>query len=82
MATVAQVARDRKNVLKALLQKSKMLDARQEALEREVKRLVARKKAVPEVVDMERLIGLADASAAALDTMVQAIRAAVSAFRL
>jgi len=58
------------------------LDARQEALEREVKRLVNRRRAVPEVVDLQRLIGLADASAAALDDMVNSIKKSVQTFKI
>jgi 16S rRNA G1207 methylase RsmC len=38
---------------------SRRLDAKQESLEREVKRLINRKKAVPELADAERLTGLA-----------------------
>jgi hypothetical protein len=38
---------------------SRKLDARQEGLEREIKRLINRRKSVPEIGDAERLIGLA-----------------------
>jgi hypothetical protein len=56
---LAAVARQRKRQLKLLLVASRRLDARQEQLEREVKRLTVRKVAVPEVADAQRLIGMA-----------------------
>jgi len=80
MATLAQIARGRKDVLKQLLLKSRALDTAQEALEREVKRLVGRRKSIPEVVDMQRLVSLADRSAVAMSTMVTAIKAAAAMF--
>ena len=58
MATLAQVARERKNQLGSLLKASLKLDASQELLEREVKRLRARKKAVPELADATRLANM------------------------
>lgn len=59
MATLAEVSRQRKTQLRQLLTASRKLDARQESLEREIKRLVNRKKSVPELADAERLIGIA-----------------------
>jgi len=52
---------------------SRRLDAVQEKLEREVKRLIARKRSVPELADAERLIGMASQVAGGLDAMVQVI---------
>jgi hypothetical protein len=82
MATLQSVARERKNVLKALNIKSRNLDAKQEVLEREIKRIINRKRAVPEVADMQRLINMADASAVALNDLVSAISSAASTFRV
>ena len=56
---LAAIGRQRKKQLKQLMVASRRLDAKQEALEREVKRLTVRKVAVPEVADAQRLIGLA-----------------------
>lgn len=58
MATLAQVARQRRSDLRALLKESRKVDAVQERLEREVKRLTTRKNAVPESADAERILGL------------------------
>lgn len=75
MATLASVARERKSDLRTLMVASLKLDAEQEKLEREVRRLLARKKAVPEVADAERLAGLAQGVNAALGNMVSVIEA-------
>lgn len=59
MATLASVAKERKTQLKQLSVASRRLDAKQEMLEREVKRLQTRKRSIPELADAERLAGLA-----------------------
>lgn len=59
MATLASIGRERKLQLKQLQVASRRLDAKQEILEREVKRLLNRKRAIPEVADAERLAGMA-----------------------
>lgn len=59
MATLATVARQRRADLRVLLKESRKVDAVQERLEREVKRLSTRKTAVPESTDAERVLGLA-----------------------
>ncbi len=58
MATLAQVARQRRTDLRALMREARKVDAVQEKLEREVKRLTVRKTAVPESADAERILGL------------------------
>lgn len=73
MATLAAVARERKQDLKLLLKVSRVLDAKQEALERECKRLVNRKQAVPELADAERLVGLINETDAALNAMMETV---------
>jgi len=73
MATLASVARERKKTLRLLLSASKKLDAQQEILEREIKRLVNRKKAVPETEDALRLTNLAKGVDGALTNMVSVI---------
>lgn len=73
MATLASVARERKSDLRTLMVASRKLDAEQEKLEREVKRLLNRKKSVPEVADADRLAGLAQGVNAALGNMVAVI---------
>lgn len=73
MATLAAVARDRKAQLRQLMLASRKLDASQEALEREVKRLLTRKRAVPELADAERLAGMAQQVEASLGAMASVI---------
>lgn len=75
MATLAAVARDRKAQLRQLMLASRKLDASQEALEREVKRLLTRKRSVPELSDAERLAALAQQVEGSLGTMVSVIQA-------
>lgn len=73
MATLASVARERKAQLRQLMVASRRLDAAQEKLEREVKRIIARKKGVPEVADAERLTGLAQGVDGALNAMASVL---------
>jgi len=53
---------------------SRKLDAVQESLEREVKRLLTRKRAVPELADAERLAVMAQQVNGALSSMVSVIQ--------
>lgn len=73
MASIAEVARQRKGQLRSLMVASRKLDAAQEALEREVKRLINRKQSVPEVLDAQRLLSLARATDGALDGMISVL---------
>jgi len=73
MATLQAVARERKNQLRQLLTVSKKLDAAQETLEREVKRLIARKRSTPEISDAIRLANLAKNVDSALSGMSSVI---------
>lgn len=75
MATLASVARDRKAQLRQLMVASRKLDASQETLEREVKRLLVRKRAIPELADAERLATMAQGVNAALSSMITVIEA-------
>ena len=70
-ATLNAIARQRKQQLRLLMEASKKLDAAQESLEREIKRLVNRKRSVPELADATRLIQLAKTTEASLGNMVQ-----------
>jgi len=81
MATLAQVVRERKNALRVLIERSRKLDAKQEVLEREIIRLKNRKRSVPEVADMARLVSMADGVAQALGELVTAIKGASDTFR-
>jgi hypothetical protein len=69
MATLAEVARTRKEGLKRLQKASLQLDAAQEKVERETKRLLTRKKAVPEAADMTRILSLISGVSASLDNI-------------
>lgn len=73
MASLAEIGRERKKQLRDLLLSSRKLDAAQEKLEREVRRLVNRKKSVPEVADAERLTQLAQGVNSALGNMASVI---------
>lgn len=63
----------RKGDLRQLKTYSRKLDAAQEKLEREINRLVARKKSVPEMSDYQRLLTLSDAVDTALANFVAAL---------
>lgn len=80
MATLASVARDRKAQLRQLMAASRTLDAKQEALEREVKRLLTRKRSVPELADAERLVTMAQAVESALGNMASVISSVASSW--
>ena len=69
MATLAEIGRQRKGQLKNLMLASRKLDSEQEKFEREVKRIVNRKQAVPERSDAQRLIALLRAVSMALDAL-------------
>ena len=73
MATLASVARDRKAQLRQLMVSSRRLDAMQESLEREIKRLLTRKRSVPELQDAERLATMAQAVESSLGNMAAVI---------
>jgi hypothetical protein len=75
MATLAQISRERKGQLKQLSLASRKVDAVQEALEREVKRIISRKKAVPETADALRLIELARAVVVAVEAILKILDA-------
>jgi len=76
MATLASIAKQRKSDLRTLLYASKKLDAAQEKLEREIKRLINRKKAVPELADAQRLITLI----AGVNTTLNAVMEVIDRF--
>jgi len=69
MATLSEITRTRKLGLKRLQAASVDLDAKQERVEREIKRLLTRKRAVPEVADMVRVLGLIKEVSLALDAI-------------
>lgn len=74
MANLSEVARVRKASLRQLMLASRRLDAQQERLEREVKRLVNRKRAIPETADADRLAGMAQSVQSALESMATVIQ--------
>ena len=76
MATLASIAKQRKSDLRTLLYASKKFDAAQEKLEREIKRLINRKKAVPELADAQRLITLI----AGVNTTLNAVMEVIDRF--
>lgn len=75
MASLKEIARQRKGDFRALLKSSRELDANQESLEREIKRLVNRKDAVPEAADAERIVALIQGTQQALNAMTTLVEA-------
>lgn len=73
MATLASIAKQRKADLRTLLFVSRKLDAAQEKLERECKRLITRKRAIPEVQDAQRLVTLIAATNTTLNAMMEVV---------
>jgi len=73
MAALSAIARDRKAQLRQLMVASRKLDATQESLEREIRRLLVRKRAVPELADAERLGVMVQAVNSSLAGMVSVI---------
>lgn len=69
MASLQEIARVRRADFRQLLKASRNLDAKQEALEREIKRLTTRKNSVPEAADAARIAGLITATGSALTEM-------------
>lgn len=69
MASFAEVSRTRKAGLKRLQKASLELDAAQEKVEREVKRLLVRKNSIPEAADMTRVLSLIGGVSGALDNI-------------
>lgn len=67
------IARKRKADLRQLKVLSRRLDAAQEALEREIQRLINRKRSVPELSDYQRLTDLTASVDVALATLADAI---------
>lgn len=73
MATLAAVGRERKQQLRLLQTASRKLDATQETLEREIKRLLSRKRSVPELADAQRLTKMVQDVSASLSGMASVI---------
>ena len=71
MQTISAEAAKRKQSLKNLMKLSRKLDAKQEALEREIKRLLNRKRAIPELSDIDRLGNMAAEVAAANNDLTE-----------
>lgn len=67
------LARRRKSDLRQLKVYSRKLDAAQEKLEREVVRLINRKRSLPEMSDYQRLVTMCDAVDVSLASLVNAL---------
>lgn len=67
------IARKRKQDLRQLKVYSRKLDAAQENLEREINRLINRKRSIPELSDYTRLGEMANAVDMATTSFVQAL---------
>lgn len=80
MASLSELSRARKAQVRSLQTASRRLDSAQEALERECKRLLTRKRSVPEASDAARLSSLAQGVESALSSMVSLIATLSSAW--
>lgn len=69
------LSRRRKGDLRQLKIYSRKLDAAQERLEREVVRLINRKRALPEMSDYQRIVQMAEGVDVSLAQLVQALGA-------
>ena len=67
------LARRRKSDLRQLKVYSRKLDAAQEKLEREVVRLINRKRSLPEMSDYQRIVTMCDAVDVSLASLVNAL---------
>lgn len=72
-STVTQVGRKRRADLRQILSASKKLDAAQETLEREIRRMISRKRMLPELSDYQRLYTMLQATDDALGSMVSVV---------
>lgn len=73
MATLSEISRQRKSDLKTISKWSRSLDAAQEKVEREVKRVMNRKRSVPEQKDAMRILELMAAVSATMSQMASVI---------
>jgi len=80
VATLAEIARARKSDFRRLLKSSRSLDASQERLEREVKRLTTRKNSVPEAADAARVVTMLGDTQQALNQMAELMSAIASSW--
>lgn len=82
MATLNQVIRERRSVLRQLLAKMKTLDSKQEAVQRKIRSLTNLRNRVPETTDLSTLSALTSEIDRALDEFTGAIRDAAKVFSL
>jgi len=80
MATLADIAKRRRADFREILRLSRALDAAQERVEREIKRLVSRKKAIPEVADAQRVLSLISVTNQALSAIADQFKKLVSSW--
>ncbi len=73
MATLAAVSKLRKSQLRNLSVASRRLDSIQEKFERELKRMINRKRAVPDLEDAEKLARMVQEVDSAVGSMAAAI---------
>jgi len=78
--TLSAIGRARRANLRDLSKASRALDARQEILEREVKRLQVRRSKVPELADAQRLAAMAGQVSQALSSMISVIESVAQAW--
>jgi len=82
VATLSAIGRERKAQLRQLRAASRRLDTKQEALEREIRRIIERKRAIPELKDGERLATLATAVAVEMNNVASVINSLSHAWGL
>ncbi len=74
MASLSEIARERKKTLKEILAKSATLDRQQEILERWLKSLLKRRKQVPEPSDLKKAMGYYNTMVAAATELSKALQ--------
>ncbi len=71
MATINEVARARRAGVRAYRQEVRVVDTLIEKLDRQLKRLLARRKKLIETSDIERIVDLSRAVASNVDSMAR-----------
>lgn len=82
MATLNQVIRERRNVLRQLLSKMKELDGKQEKVQRKIRSLTQLRNRVPETTDLATISQMTSEVDRSLDEFTASIRDASKVFSL
>lgn len=81
MATINQVARQRRQIFQGLKRIDRTIDTIQEAIQRRIQRVIDRRRDFPTVVDVDELLELAAVLDGGVETFVKALDAASEFFK-